>query len=194
MNKSGERWVLRLASGADISALETLIAESVTGLQASHYTRAQREAAIGDVFGVDRQLIRDGTYFVALHRNRIVGCGGWSRRASLCGSDRGRTGEDSALDPRSDPARLRAFFVHPDWARRGIGRAIVAESERAIAAMGFGEVVVAATLPGEPLYAACGYSVVEHFAVSLSQGLQLPVVRMAKRLSMAGKRAPQAVP
>src|SRR5436190_1447558 len=115
-------WQPRLAQEKDIPELEALIPLSVRALQASHYSSAQMEAALGPVFGVDRQLIRDGTYFVAEQDGTVVGCGGWSRRRSLYGGDRGRESEDELLDPQQAAARVRAFFVHPAWARRGIGR------------------------------------------------------------------------
>src|SRR5437763_14432557 len=117
-------WLLRLARESDIPALEELIPLSVRTLQAPYYSAAQMESALGPVFGVDRQLIRDGTYFVVEDAGRIVGCGGWSKRKTLYGGDRDRTGEDAELNPQIDSARIRAFFVHPDWARRGIGRSI----------------------------------------------------------------------
>src|SRR6266436_6134782 len=113
-------WKPRLAREEDIPALEALIPVSVRTLQASNYSAAQIEAALGPVFGVDRQLIRDGTYFVVEHAARVVGCGGWTKRQSLYGGNSGRAGEDALIDPRRDPARVRAFFVHPAWARRGI--------------------------------------------------------------------------
>jgi GNAT superfamily N-acetyltransferase len=138
------------------------------------------DAAIGPIFGVDRQLIRDGTYFVVESDKRIVGCGGWSRRKSLFGSDTIRTGEDVSLDPKVDPARVRAFFVHPNWARRGIGRAIMSACERAIIAAGFRAVEISATLTGETLYASFGYKTVEHYDIPMSGGLKLPVVKMVK--------------
>src|SRR3954465_3721555 len=122
-------WPLRLARETDVSALEALIPASVRALQASYYSSAQMEAALGPVFGVDRQLIRDGTYFVAECDGLIAGCGGWSKRRSLYGGDGGREGEDVLLDPQHDAARVRAFFVHPSWARRGIGRAIMVACE-----------------------------------------------------------------
>jgi GNAT superfamily N-acetyltransferase len=171
-----------LAAPGDIDAIEALIPASVRSLHAAHHTAAQIEAALGPVFGVDRQLIRDGTYFVVESQGRVVGCGGWSRRAALCGSDRGRGPEEPLLDPRADPVRIRAFFVHPDWARRGIGRSLMVACERAIAGAGFRAVVIAATLAGEPLYASFGYRVDERYEVGLDGGLRLPVVRMAKAL------------
>lgn len=143
------------------------------------------EAALGTVFGVDRQLIRDGTYFVVEQDGLIVGCGGWSRRRSLFGGDSGRAIEDALLDPQRDAARVRAFFVHPDWARRGIGRCIMAACERAIIASGFRAVDIVATLAGEPLYAAFGYAVVERYTIPMQDGLSLPVVRMRKRVETA---------
>ncbi len=175
-----EPWSLRLARDADAPALEALIAVSVRGLQAAYYTAAQMESALGTVFGVDRQLIRDGTYFVAEEAGRIVGCGGWSRRRSLHGGDHGRPTEDEPLDPVRDAARIRAFFVHPDRARRGIGRAILAASEDAIRRAGFRRVELVATLAGEPLYASRGYAAVERYGIPLAGGLQLPVVRMTR--------------
>ena len=138
------------------------------------------EAALGPVFGVDRQLIRDGTYFVVEQDSGIVGCGGWSRRRSLFGGDGGRAEEDAVLDPQRDAARVRAFFVHPSWVRRGIGRSIMAACEQAIIEAGFRTVDIVATLAGEPLYASFGYAVVQRYDVVLPGGLSLPVVRMSK--------------
>jgi len=138
------------------------------------------EAALGPVFGVDRQLIRDGTYFVVEQDGGIVGCGGWSRRRAVFGGDRDRA--DASLDPALDPARVRAFFVHPHWARRGIGRRILAACEEAIRDAGFQSAILVASLAGEPLYAASGYLVLERYDVPLGGGLALPVVRMSKDL------------
>src|SRR5882762_3292243 len=120
-------WSLRLAREEDVPALETLIPLSVRGLQAQHYSAAQMDGALGSVFGVDRQLIRDGTYFVVEHppsiaagtpggagEGELVGCGGWSKRKTLFGSDHQTHRDDAELAPASDPARIRAFFVHPD--------------------------------------------------------------------------------
>lgn len=176
------RWPLRLARGADVSALEALIPLSVRALQSPYYSQAQMDAALGSVFGVDRQLIRDSTYFIVEQNGAIVGCGGWSRRRSLYGGDSGREREDELLDPHRDAARVRAFFVHPDWARRGIGRSIMTACERAIIGAGFRTVDIVATLAGEPLYASFGYTVVERYDITLAGGLSLPVVRMTRRL------------
>ena len=173
-------WKPRLARLEDVPALEALIPLSVRALQAAHYSAAQMDAAIGPVFGVDRQLIRDQTYFVVEAGQQIVGCGGWSRRKSLCGGDSGRVEEDAVLDPRFDPARVRAFYIHPNWARRGIGRSIMIECERAIIEAGFRNVEISATLAGEPLYASFGYAVTERYQIPMTGGLSLPVVRMTK--------------
>jgi GNAT superfamily N-acetyltransferase len=173
-------YTIRLAEESDIPSLESLIPLSVRTLQANYYSPAQMEAALGPVFAVDHQLIIDRTYFVAEHLNSVIGCGGWSRRRAVFGGDRSRVGEDALLDPACDDARVRAFFVHPDWARRGIGGAILAECESALFAAGFRRAVLVATLAGVPLYAACGYEVVERYEAPLGAGLTLAVVRMAK--------------
>ena len=175
-------WPLRLATEPDVPALEKLIPLSVRALQAHCYSTAQMDVALGPVFGVDRQLIRDGTYFVAERDGMIVGCGGWSRRSSLSGGDSGRKQEDALLDPQRDSARIRAFFVHPDWARRGIGRSIMVACEQAIIAAGFRKVELSATLAGEPLYASFGYAVAERYEIPMAGGLSLPVVRMTKKM------------
>lgn len=176
-------WSLRAACDEDVPVLEKLIPLSVRSLQAPHYSAAQMEAALGPVFGVDRQLIRDGTYLVAVTQARVVGCGGWSRRKSLFGGDGCRSsGEDPLLDPKGDPARIRAFFVDPEFARRGIARAILEACEISIRAAGFGSAELVATLAGEPLYAGSGYTTVERCEILLGGGLGLPVVRMRKQL------------
>ena len=173
-------WIPRQAREEDIPALEELIPLSVRTLQAPYYSRAQMEMAIGPVFGVDRQLIRDGTYFMVEDAGKIVGCGGWSKRKTLYGGDRDRVGEDEELDPVSDAARIRAFFVHPEWARRGIGRSILETCECAAIKAGFQKAELVATLAGEPLYASCGYAVAERYEAPMSGEMSLPVVRMTK--------------
>jgi GNAT superfamily N-acetyltransferase len=174
-----------LAREQDIAALSALIPLSVRSLQAVHYSTAQMDAALGPVFGVDRELIRDGTYFVVEQGRELAGCGGWGRRRSLFGGDTGRAAAATELlDPVREPARIRAFFVHPDHARRGIGRRIMNACEDAIAQAGFRSVELVATLAGEPLYAAFSYDVVERYEIPLAGGLVLPVVRMAKRLQV----------
>lgn len=181
MNTGGQPGLLRPALMQDIPALEELIPVSVRGLQSAHYSPAQMEAALGPIFGVDRQLIRDGTYFVVERDSRIVGCGGWSKRKSLFGGDAHRTsGEDELLDPARDAARIRAFFVHPEFARRGIGREILLACEKAALAAGFRKIELSATLAGEPLYAAFGYRITSRYEIPMRDGLSLPVVGMEK--------------
>lgn len=173
-------FTIRLACEADVPALELLIPLSARRLQLPYYSPSQIEAALGPVFGVDRQLIEDGTCFVAEHPGGIAGCGSWSRRRSVFGSDRGRMAVDDALTPGRDPARIRAFFVHPECARRGIGRAILRACEQALCAAHFTDAILVATLAGEPLYAAEGYSVEQRYDISLPDGNTLPAVRMRK--------------
>ena len=141
------------------------------------------EAALGTVFAVDRQLIDEGTYFVAEDALEIVGCGGWSKRKAMFGGSQGRAGTEEELDPVRDPARIRAFFVHPASARRGIGRAILNACELAMVTAGFTNAELVATLAGEPLYSAFGYQVLRRYELPLGSHLQLPVVLMAKKLS-----------
>jgi GNAT superfamily N-acetyltransferase len=175
-------WSLRLACDGDIPELETLIAGSVRELQSAYYSAAQMDGALGSVFGVDRQLIRDKTYFVAEQDGAIIACGGWSTRMSLFGSDAARAAKDALLDPLQDAARIRAFFVHPKHARHGLGRAILVACEDAIRAARFCSIELVATLPGVPFYRAFDYETGERYEVPLVNGLSLPVVRMSKNL------------
>ncbi len=170
----------RLATLADIPALEELIPLSARRLQTEHYTAEQIEGAIGTVFGVDSQLIRDETYFVAENDARIVGCGGWSKRQTLYGGDRAKTAPDPLRDPATEPAMIRAFFVHPDYARRGIGRRIMELSEGGAATAGFKTIEIVATLPGVPLYATFDYNGLERFDIKLPNGATMPVERLRK--------------
>jgi GNAT superfamily N-acetyltransferase len=170
---------LRLAEESDIGALELLIPLSVRVLHAPFYSREQQEASLGPVFGVDRQLIRDRTYFVALENDVVIGCGGWSKRQSLFGGDCCRpTGPE--LNPQTDAAKVRAFFIHPNHVRRGIGSAILRACEEAIISAGFRRIELCATLAGESLYAKHGYAVTKRYDVELAGGVKLPVVGMSK--------------
>ncbi len=172
---------LRTATLEDIPALEALITESVMVLQ-PEYTHEQRVAALGSVFGVDRRMIADGTYFAATVDAAIVGCGGWSRRKTPFGGDRSPAKDDSFLDPAVDAAKIRAFFIHPAWTRRGIGSSILRACERAASAAGFTRVELTSTLAGVPLYSIHGFLPQEKFGVPLSNGDKLPVIRMTKAL------------
>jgi GNAT superfamily N-acetyltransferase len=147
------------------------------------YSERQVERALGAVFGVDSQLITDGTFYVAEWDRRLAGCGGWSKRSTLYGGDEGKQGPDGLLDPSRDAARIRAFFVHPDFARRGIGRRLIAACESAAWAAGFRRMELGATVAGEPLYAAAGYVVTDRFEIALADGEVLTAAHMAKTLT-----------
>ena len=171
---------LRSAVPGDIPALTTLIAASVRGLQAGDYTASQLESALGSVYGVDTQLIADGTYFVGEVDGTMVACGGWSKRKTLYGADHCAGREDSLLDPRRDAAKIRAFFVHPEWVRKGIGTQVLEVCESAAMAEGFRRFEMGATLTGVALYKARGYREVEKIGVPLGNGELLAIVRMEK--------------
>jgi GNAT superfamily N-acetyltransferase len=166
----------------EVPALEALIAASVRGLSIGYYSPEQIESALIHVFGVDSQLIADGTYFVAELDGQIVGCGGWSKRKTLFGGDQTKSGEDNLLDPNTDAGRIRAFFIHPDFARRGIGKQLIEACETAAQEAGFRRLEMGATLPGEPMYRAVGYEVIERFDLPFPDGVVLPLVRMGKVL------------
>ena len=178
-------FTLRLATEEDIPALHELIEASVRGLQAGDYTPAQIEGALGTVLGLDTQLIRDETYFIATARVQegetlIAGCGGWSKRKTLFGADRGPDRTSELLDPATDAAKVRAIFVHPDFARQGLGSLILATVENAARDAGFRRFEMGSTLTGVPLYRLKGYVEVERIAVPLHNGEALPVVKMVK--------------
>lgn len=173
---------IRVAVTEDIPVLASLIAASVRGLQARDYTHSQLEEALKSVYGVDTQLIADGTYFAAEVDCVIVACGGWSKRKTLYGADHCEGREDSLLNPTTDAAKIRAFFVHPDWARRGIGTKVLEACETAARAEGFQRFEMGATLTGVSLYKARGYREVEKIGVPLPNGELLPIVRMEKGL------------
>ena len=173
---------LRLAQPMDVPAIQELIARSARGLSAAYYTQEQTEAAIRYVFGVDSQLIADQTYYLIESERRPVACGGWSRRRSLFGGDQTKTGPDPLLDPAADPARVRAFFVDPRMARQGLGRQLINECVKAAMRGGFRAIELASTLPGEPLYLASGFIVVERFDLTLPGEVRLPLARMRREL------------
>ena len=181
---------VRKAVPSDIPRLREVIEASVRGLQAGDYTPAQIEGALQSVYGVDSQLIADGTYLVAevacgTSAAEIVGCGGWSKRKTLYGGDQYAAREDSALDPQRDAAKIRAFFVHPQWARRGIGSLLLKACEQAALLAGFTHLEMGATLSGVAFYRAKGYANIEDQLVPLSNGEALPIVKMAKKISGA---------
>jgi GNAT superfamily N-acetyltransferase len=174
------RFHIRPAALADVPVLRNLIDTSVRGLQVQDYTPAQIEGALATVYGVDTQLIADGTYFVVEANSTIVACGGWSKRKTLYGADHCAGREDPLLDPQRDAAKIRAFFVHPAWTRRGIGSMILEACETAAIAAGFRRFEMGATLTGVPLYKTRGYVALENLAVPLPSGESLPIVRMEK--------------
>jgi GNAT superfamily N-acetyltransferase len=178
---------IRNAVALDIPRLREVVDASVRGLQAKDYSPAQIEGALKSVYGVDSQLIADGTYFVAevepaQAQPLIVACGGWSKRKTLYGGDQYAGREDSLLEPGRDAAKIRAFFVHPEWTRRGIASMILRTCEKAARDAGFKRLEMGATLSGVPFYQALGYIAVENQAVSLGNGEELPVVRMTREI------------
>jgi GNAT superfamily N-acetyltransferase len=174
----------RLATTADLDDLAALMTLAITQLVGA-YLEHQRVLASFEIMGLDTQLIDDGTYYAIEHQKRIVGCGGWSRRATLFGGD-GASGRDARLlDPEVEPARIRAMYTHPDFARRGIGRLVLSLCERAALQEGFRSLELMATVAGEPLYSACGFSVLERIDVPTSSGVTVPCARMRKPLILA---------
>jgi GNAT superfamily N-acetyltransferase len=174
---------LRVATMADVQPLNALIAASARELSAEFYSPEQIDALIAHVFGVDTQLIDDGTYYLIDReddRHQPVAAGGWSFRRTLYGGDQAKSGEDTRLNPASDAARIRAFFVHPQFARRGLGRQLYAECERAARAAGFLRMELMATLPGVPLYSVLGFNAVERTSVQLPVDVDVPLVRMER--------------
>jgi GNAT superfamily N-acetyltransferase len=193
---------IRHAVSGDVPVLRALIDASVRGLQTRDYTSTQIESALATVYGVDTQLIADGTYFVTeevpsvedvsvvagnspaqppVSTPLVIGCGGWSKRKTLFGGDQWTGREAALLDPQHDAAKIRAFFIHPLWVRRGIGSMILEACENAALAAGFTRFEMGATLTGVPLYRARGYVALENLEVPLANGEALPIVRMEKR-------------
>jgi len=169
---------LRPAALSDEARLRDLIARSIRALGAVDYTPEQIEGALRGAFGVDTALIRDGTYFVAeADGEELVACGGWSRRRTLFGSDARCGRDESLLDPRVDAARIRAFFVDPQHARRGLGRSILERSESDARAQGFIAFELMATLPGVRLYEKFGYRAGEAVNHPLPGGLSFASCR-----------------
>jgi GNAT superfamily N-acetyltransferase len=174
---------LRVARAADIASMEALIRRSGIELSRGFYTPEQAQAVTRHVFGVDTQLVEDQTYFVIERDGELLACGGWSKRATLFGADRTKTGPDPLLDPAAQPARIRAFFVHPDVPRQGLGRRLMEHCEAEAARAGFRMMELAATMPGVPLYRACGFEVVEDFVLALPDEVSVPLSRMRKQIS-----------
>jgi GNAT superfamily N-acetyltransferase len=171
---------LRLASPSDVPALERLIVESARKLGSPDYTQTQIEAALGTAWGVDTELIHDGTYFLVETDGQIVACGGWSYRGTLFGGDSQAGRQSRTLDPLHEPARIRAFFVHPDWARRGLGRLLLEKCEAEAKARGFRAFELVATLPGQRLYRDFGYVGETRTEYPLKNGITIEFIPMKK--------------
>lgn len=175
-------YIIRKATLSDRAAIEQLIARSARNLSRKDYSDEQIEAAIRSVFGADTSLILDGTYFVAESDGRLLGCGGWSKRKTLFGGDQFASRDAGELDPQTEPAKIRAFFIHPEYARKGIGRAILSRCEAESRACGFRSLELMSTLPGLKLYRACGYEGHERVEYEIGDGVTIQFVPMRKDL------------
>ena len=173
---------LRVATPDDIPALRALIDASARALSSGFYSPAQIDAAVTYVFGVDSQLIDDGTYFLIEGPDGPAASGGWSARRTLYGGDQMKTDEDPRLDPLSEPARIRAFFVHPDWARRGLARRLYSACVAAAWTAGFRRLELMSTKPGEPFYSALGFTAVEQVITTMPNGVEVPFTRMSRTI------------
>jgi GNAT superfamily N-acetyltransferase len=176
---------LRLAKQSDVEALGRVIEASVFGLGPAAYTREQLESAMRHVFGVDTRLIEDGTYYAVEGEGDrgVIACGGWSRRRTLFGGDQFVERSDDLLDPATEAARIRAFFVDPASARRGVGRMLLDECERAARAEGFRQLTLMATLTGVEFYERCGFQAVESTELVFPDGVRFPLTRMLRTLN-----------
>ena len=174
--------IIRKAIMEERDAIRDLIAASARLLSREHYSEAQIEAAIAGVFGVDTDLIEDGTYLVAEIDGQLAGCGGWSRRKTLFGGDQYSSRDTGYLDPQSEAAKIRAFFIHPDHARKGIARAILSRCEDEARAQGFRALELMATLPGIEFYKSCGFVETGNFDLDLTDTVKLELVPMRKEI------------
>lgn len=173
--------LLRLATAADVPALRALIDASIRGLGSRWYDAVQVDSSLRHLFGVDSLLLADETYYVVEVDGRMAGSGGWSRRRTPFGGDQATGVQDAVFrDPTQEPAVIRAFYVHPDFARQGIGQQLLVASEAAAHAAGFRTLALVATLSGVAFYAACGYREVEPIDIPLPDGVVIGAVRMVK--------------
>jgi len=175
-----ERFQIRAARRDDIPRIQRLIERSVRALSVPYYDAAQIESALRFMFGVDSQLVEDGTYHVIETGDSLAAAGGWSRRRTLFGGDQWKHGADEPLDPAREPARIRAFFVDPAWARRGLGRSLFEACRRDARMAGFRRLELMATLPGEPLYRSLGFTAGERIELALPDGVTVPLVTMSR--------------
>jgi N-acetylglutamate synthase-like GNAT family acetyltransferase len=174
----------RLATLDDLPTLQALMTRAIRRLVGALLDEARTGASF-EIMGVDTRLIEDQTYFVIEQDKQIVGCGGWSRRATLFGGDHSAGRNARLLDPATEPARIRAMYTDPDFARRGVGRRVLSLCEAAAVRAGFHEVTLVATVAGEPLYRACGFDVTERIEVPTASGLTVPCARMSRQLIQA---------
>ena len=172
--------VLRAAGPDDAAAIDALMKQSGAALFPAFYEERQTASAVRYVAQVDQSLLADGTYFALEAGVELVGCGGWSRRDRLYTGSGDAEEDGRLLDPANEPAKVRAMFVRGDWTRRGLGRRIIEECERAARAEGFRRLSLLATLPGVPLYAACGFAAGEEMEVALEDGVTMACVAMEK--------------
>ena len=172
---------LRIARYTDISLLQPLVQRAVSELLAP-FLSAEQIRATREIMGLDTQLVADGTYFIAEFDGELGGCGGWSRRATHFGGDHSPGRDARSLYPIQEPARIRAMYTHPEFARRGVGRAILARCEAEAAAEGFKSMTLVATMAGVPLYLACGYEEFERFEEITPSGIAVTLVRMRRQL------------
>jgi GNAT superfamily N-acetyltransferase len=172
--------MFRLATMADVPEMEKLLESSVARLSTGYYTTEQITSSLQYIFGIDTQLIRDQTYYIYERDGQIAACGGWSRRNTLYGGDQYKNTEDPLLDPAENSARIRAFFVNPNYARQGIGRQMILKCEEAAKQEGFSSFELGSTLPGVPLYRAMGYRELERHDITLPDGVLFAVIKMVK--------------
>jgi GNAT superfamily N-acetyltransferase len=173
---------LRIATADDEPVMRELMNRAIAELL-KPYLPPDGVTASFEIMGLDSQLIADGTYFAVTDDGQIVGCGGWSRRATLFGGDHTAGRNAALLDPKKESARVRAMYTDPAQERRGIGRMVLDACEAAARGEGFSSVELAATLAGEPLYRACGYHTIEPFTSRTSAGVDVPLIRMGKSLT-----------
>lgn len=178
---------IRPATRDDVSILRRVMDRAIGELM-NDFLRPEEVEASREIMGLDTQLIADGDYFACVDGTTIVGCGGWSRRATLFGGDHSAGRDARLLDPATDAARVRAMYTDPDHVRRGVGRLILEACERAAAKAGFARVELAATMAGVPLYSACGYEPLKPFVSTTSKGVDVPLVLMGKVLVSADAR------
>ena len=174
---------LRPALEADKPALNELIALSGVELSTGFYTDEQARTITREVYGVDSSLINDGTFYAIESDGVIVACGGWGKRAVDCGGDHAKTGTDRLLDPTCEPARIRAFFVHPNMARKGLGSMLLEHCTAQARCAGFKALELVSTMPGEPLYLRYGFTASEEVKMPLSNNVVVALTRMRKQIN-----------